>query len=78
MEFTYFIGVDVSKNELDFAVFKQKEYLFHKEIANNKADIDVFIKELKKLAEFDLERAVFCMEHTGIYNNPLLDYLLPQ
>jgi len=75
MEFTYFIGVDVSKNELDFAVFKQKEYLFHKEIANNKADIDIFIKELKKIAEFDLERAVFCMEHTGIYNNPLLDYL---
>jgi len=34
MEFTYFIGCDVSKNELDFAVMRGKEFLFHKEIAN--------------------------------------------
>jgi transposase len=75
MEFTYFVGIDVSKNELDFAVFKQKEFLFHKEIANNHTGIDAFIKELKKLPEFDLKKAIFCMEHTGIYNIPLLEYL---
>lgn len=72
MEFTYFIGVDVSKNELDLAVMHGKTLLFHKEITNTEQGIACFIKELSKLPEFDLTGAVFCMEHTGIYNNRLL------
>lgn len=72
MEFTYFIGIDVSKNELDFAVMHGSTLLFHKEIANTEAAIDLFIKELLKLPGLDLADTVFCMEHTGIYNNHLL------
>jgi len=72
MEFTYVIGTDVSKNELDFAVMHGKTFLFHKEIANNPQDINAFLKELAKLPGFALNSAVFCMEHTGIYNNHLL------
>ena len=75
MEFTYFIGTDVSKNELDFAVMQGKTLLFHKEIENRPEKIHAFVQELKKLPRFDLKTAVFCMEHTGIYNNPLLTYL---
>lgn len=75
MEFTYFIGTDVSKNELDFAVMNGKALLFHKEIANTEEAISHFIKELIKLPQFDLGKAIFCMEHTGIYNNHLLVYL---
>lgn len=75
MNFTYFIGVDVSKNKLDFAVFKAKDFVFHKVIVNQKDDIHLFMKELKKMEGFSLNCALFCMEHTGIYNNPLLAYL---
>jgi transposase len=75
MEFTYFIGIDVSKNELDFAVMNGKTLLFHREIANTEQAITVFIKELAKLPAFSWASAVFCMEHTGIYNNHLLAYL---
>lgn len=75
MEFTYYIGCDVSKNELDFAVMQGKQYLFHEEIANEPQAIKTFVNELKKLPDFDLSKAVFCMEHTGIYNNHLLVYL---
>lgn len=75
MEFTYFIGTDVSKNELDFAVMCGKTLLFHQEIANTEQAIALFIKGLDKLPAFDLGNAVFCMEHTGIYNNHLLVYL---
>jgi len=32
--YTYFIGIDVSKAELDFAVMHGNEFMFHKEIAN--------------------------------------------
>lgn len=72
MEFTYFIGTDVSKNELDFAVMQGKVLLFHREVLNKEEAIRSFVKELLKLPGFELDKAVFCMEHTGIYNNPLL------
>lgn len=75
MEKTYFIGVDVSKNELDFAVVNSNKVLFHLEVTNDKAGIDSFIKALKKQTGFDFENSLFCMEFTGIYNNILLNYL---
>ena len=75
MEFTYFIGTDVSKNELDFAVMKGKDLLFHREITNTPASIKAFVKELTKLPGFTLQATVFCMEHTGIYNNYILESL---
>jgi transposase len=75
MEFDFFIGIDVSKNELDFAVQQGKCFLFHREIANEPEAIKLFVKELSKLPGFSLTRAIFCMEHTGIYNNHLLSCL---
>jgi len=72
MGFTYFIGTDVSKNELDFAVMQGKTLLFHKEIVNTQEDVLIFLKELVKLPGFELTKAVFCMEHMGIYSNHLL------
>jgi|LakMenE18May11ns_1017448.scaffolds.fasta_scaffold9821898_1 transposase len=72
MEITFFIGTDVSKNELDFAVMNGRQLMFHRKIENNVKAINTFLKELLKLPGFDLKQAVFCMEHTGIYNNHLL------
>jgi transposase len=75
MEFEFFIGIDVSKGELDFAVQQGKHFLFHREVANEPSSINSFIKELNKLEGFLLGKAVFCMEHTGIYNNHVLSCL---
>jgi transposase len=75
MEFDFFIGIDVSKNELDFAVQQGGRFLFHREIANESPALNTFIKELGKLPGFSLNKVVFCMEHTGIYNNHLLTCL---
>lgn len=75
MELTYYIGCDVSKNELDFAIYRGNAFAFHREIENNSKSIDTFFQELKQLPDFDLASTVVCMEHTGIYNNPLLEYL---
>jgi len=71
-KYTYFIGVDVSANELDYAVMKGSKFLFHKERKNEMVDIVDFIKELKLLPGFMVSRAVFCMEENGIYNLHLL------
>lgn len=72
MEFTFFIGTDVSKNELDFAVRQGKHLLFHREVENSLNSVNAFLKELLAQPGFDLGKAVFCMEHTGIYCNHLL------
>jgi len=75
MEFEFFIGIDVSKNELDFSVQQGKCFLFHREISNEPEAIKALIKEISKLHGFSLIKAVFCMEHTGIYSNHLLSCL---
>ena len=75
MDYKHFIGIDVSKQWLDFAVVEQNKILFHLQTDNTLSGIQTFIKKLKKERNYDLKTAVFCMEHTGIYNNPLLDYL---
>ena len=74
--YRYFIGIDVSKNELDFALIESNKVLFHLEIGNDKKGIEQAIRQIKtQLKEFTMENSLFCMEHTGIYNNPLLNYL---
>ena len=75
MKFEFFIGIDVSKNDLDFAVMQSNSLLFHQQIANTPSAILAFLKELNKLTGFDLKRSLFCMEHTGIYSNHLLGCL---
>ena len=75
MEKLLFIGIDVSKNELDFAVVELNKTLFHLEVSNDKKGIDTFIKMLKAETNFSFENSLFCMEFTGIYNNILLNYL---
>lgn len=75
MKFTYYIGCDVSKNELDFAVYQGSAFVLHREVGNDPKSINAFFKELGELNGFELQTSVVCMEHTGIYNNPLLVYL---
>jgi len=78
MEFEFFIGIDVSKNELDFSVQHGKNFLFHKEVINEPEVIKAFLKEIGSLKDFSLSKALFCMEHTGIYSNHLLSCLHQQ
>lgn len=76
MDFTFYIGVDVSKHELDFSLRCGKESLFHKEISNSADQIKQFFKELKQVPGFRLEKTLVCLEHTGIYSNHLLAFLV--
>jgi transposase len=75
MNYKHYIGIDVSKKTLDFAVIRKNEVCFHLQTENNLAGIQLFFKQLKKQNDFALSESVFCMEHTGIYNNHLLDFL---
>ncbi len=74
--FTFFIGIDISKETLDFALIVNNIVQFHLQVTNDKLGIDLFIKQVRKQnKEFSFKNSLFCMEHTGIYNNPLLNYL---
>lgn len=52
-----------------------RQLLFHKEVTNTPHAIKTFVKELNMISGFSLSVSVFCMEHTGIYNNHLLSFL---
>ncbi|MDN5289012.1 MAG: Transposase family protein [Mucilaginibacter sp.] len=71
----YFVGIDVSKNELDFAVIRDREPIFHREIRNTPEAIDDLFKEMKNRFRFSRSNALFCLEDTGIYGNLLLHAL---
>lgn len=65
MQFAYFIGVDVSKATLDFAVAKANQIQFHQQVSNDQKGISLFIKELRKQTKACLKQCLFCMEHTA-------------
>jgi transposase len=73
--FIYFIGIDVSKNELDYAVLYKGDLVFHLEGKNQPQEIFAFMTELKGLPRFTIANTVFCMENTGFYCNHLLNTL---
>jgi transposase len=74
--YSFFIGIDVSKETLDFSLVIANAVDFHIQVTNNKQGIEQFIKQIKaKNKSFSFENSLFCMEYTGIYNNPLLNYL---
>jgi transposase len=75
MEFKFFVGVDVSKDTLDFAVYGKEKLLLERRATNDAAGIKGFLRELKKTFSVQPTELAFCMEHTGIYCNYLLDQL---
>ena len=51
--------------------------LFHLQVSNNKKGIEAFVKHLKLThCDANFSNSLYCMEHTGIYTNHLLNYLL--
>ena len=74
MALHYFVGIDVSKETLDFTLLQGVDQLFHLQVSNSAAGIKSFVKQLKSQYKVNMQECLFCLEHTGIYNNPLLEY----
>lgn len=68
------IGIDVSKETLDFAVLLEGKKLFHMQTSNNCQGINEFCKKVYRQVKIAKEQWFFCLEHTGIYCNPILEY----
>ena len=68
----YYFGIDVSKKTLDIALLKDGTVLSSHVIENAQHHIDGFFKPYAKQFQLAGDEAWICMEHTGIYNYPLL------
>lgn len=73
MKFQFFIGADISKLTLDFAVSDQHNSLFHVQVSNDPKGLRAFLSKCKQ-EKIILSKAIICMEHTGIYNNVIVDF----
>jgi len=74
MDFKVFIGIDVSKETLDFIPTSEGKRLFHEHVSNDNKGIVRLYKRLAKTVDSSPEQWLFCMEHTGVYCNPMLEF----
>jgi transposase len=76
MSFRFFIGIDVSKATLDIGLLDadNPESVNHQQVSNNDTGIAAMLKWLLKQDGFSVENSLFCLEHTGMYNYPLLQF----
>ncbi|MEQ9439025.1 MAG: IS110 family transposase [Cyclobacteriaceae bacterium] len=71
MNYSFFIGIDISKKTLDFAVRDWKGLLFHIKVDNSLAGLKQFQKQCLA-RNIVLSRCLICCEHTGIYSQNIL------
>lgn len=74
MNYTSFIGIDVSKSTFDVSIQREGKLCYLGNFANSKKGIISFIK-LVKGEGISPKESLICMEHTGIYTYLLLDLL---
>lgn len=78
MKHQFYIGVDVSKNTLDVALLndQQRKEIHHLQVSNDDEGIrKMFVWMKAKQEGFSVEQSLFCMEATGLYCYPLLQFL---
>lgn len=75
MDTRYYVGIDIAKATLDWAVYDGTKMVLQTSTTNTIAGIKTALRLLKTLSDWKPAQAVFCMEHTGIYNAHLLDFL---
>ncbi|WP_106140619.1 IS110 family transposase [Spirosoma oryzae] len=69
MDFYHFVGIDISKDTLDWAVYTQQQGIsLSIQTDNTLKGIKSALTQLKALPDWNSTLVVYSMEHTGIYN----------
>lgn len=71
----YYIGVDVAKETLDFALVYEGKIIAHASIENELKTIKKLLTLWSKENQFKFSETLVCMEHTGIYSYRLVQFL---
>ena len=70
-KYTYFVGIDVSKQHLDYAVVQDGKVLANQRGHNTAKGILKAIKELQRQFKgLTIANSLFCLEHTGLCKKP--------
>jgi len=75
MQIKQFIGIDVSKQTLDLNVVINGKTVSHYCVLNNTREIKSVVNKIMKAFGGSIEETIFCLEHTGLYNLPLVKWL---
>lgn len=70
-QITNFIGIDISKNTLDFCLIEENGVLTEIKIDNQEEAIVNTLKSLFEEHKLTVENTLICAEHTGHYTNIL-------
>ncbi len=76
METVYFLGIDMSKKTLEGALTVDGKTFYQGNSDNTEMAIKAFFKEVMKKFAISHAQLIVCMEHTGIYCHPLLEFLI--
>lgn len=74
MELKNIIGIDMAKDNFELVLLQDGEKVMQEQVVNQVKHIKAFFKKQK----IDFSECLFCLEHTGIYNNHLLYFLHEQ
>lgn len=72
MEFTHFLGADISKDKLDFQLFDGQSVLRSAVCPNDHRHLKLFLSQLVKDHLLSKNELVICAEHTGRYGYHLI------
>lgn len=72
-QYTHFFGVDISKKTIDVTLLKDMQ-VTHRQFSNDSAGINELMQWLAEL-NLSYDRALFCMEATGLYCFALTQFL---
>lgn len=77
MSYQFLVGMDISKHSFDMAILSTNsaENIVHNVFSNDEkgfTEMMIFINET--IISFDITKALFCMEATGLYCNALLHF----
>lgn len=75
MAYQHFIGIDISKATIEVAIYQGSQEIRVVTVDNDTKSLESFLQALVKKGQLELRHSLFCMEHTGIYNNPVLAVL---
>ena len=78
-KFKVFVGIDVSKDWLDFSTFApDSATCYTSRCANTSQGIAKVFKEIRKVCKASSNELLFCLEHTGVYCVQFLNYAAKQ
>lgn len=71
----HYVGIDISKKTLDWAMFDGQKIVFFVSTENSAPGIKSALTQMREVPGFVPQKSIFCMEHTGIYNAHILEVM---